>query len=256
MKKLCLLIFLTFFSSPAFASTKVAHVLVALCDNLHQRIYPVPISLGKGGDPEGNLYWGALYGVKTHFRKSKDWILVEEIKNPSENILRRAIFKNKNSDSWMVADAYIGKEIKSTIQDFLEFSSGNNPESILVKYNNKDINLKIGGDANLLAFVGHNGLMDFDLKHSPKGKDDKKREVAILACYSKRYFKEYISNAKATPLIWTNGKMAPEGYVLEAILDSWVLGKTKEETFNETAKAYAKYQKISIKAGRGLFSYE
>jgi len=41
----------------------VAHVVVALCDNVHQGIVPVPRALGNGQDPSSNLYWGARYGV-------------------------------------------------------------------------------------------------------------------------------------------------------------------------------------------------
>lgn len=38
-------------------STRIVHVLVALCDNEHQGIVPVPARLGNGEDPERNLYW-------------------------------------------------------------------------------------------------------------------------------------------------------------------------------------------------------
>ena len=43
----------------------VVHVTVALCDNEHQGIVPVPRAIGNGKDPRNNLYWGADYGVKT-----------------------------------------------------------------------------------------------------------------------------------------------------------------------------------------------
>ena len=54
-------------------SAKVIHVLVALCDNENQGIVPVPAFLGNGEDPTKNLYWGAAFGVKTFFGKSKSW---------------------------------------------------------------------------------------------------------------------------------------------------------------------------------------
>ena len=52
---------------------RTIHVFVALCDNVHQGIVPVPKTLGNGEDPKNNLYWGALYGVKTFFRRSENW---------------------------------------------------------------------------------------------------------------------------------------------------------------------------------------
>jgi len=51
-------------------SLKVVHVFVALCDNEHQGIVPVRAELGNGRDPRTNLYWGAMYGVKTYFSRT------------------------------------------------------------------------------------------------------------------------------------------------------------------------------------------
>jgi hypothetical protein len=52
---------------------RVAYVIVALCDNVNQGIVPVPAALGNGDDPARNLYWGARFGVKTHFNASREW---------------------------------------------------------------------------------------------------------------------------------------------------------------------------------------
>ena len=40
-------------------AARVVHVFVALCDNEHQGIVPVPARIGNGEDPDNNLYWGA-----------------------------------------------------------------------------------------------------------------------------------------------------------------------------------------------------
>ncbi len=69
-------------------SVKVIHVLVALCDNENQGIVPVPKFLGDGEDLQKNLYWGAAYGVKTFFTKSRSWQKVAEFENPKENVLQ------------------------------------------------------------------------------------------------------------------------------------------------------------------------
>ena len=55
------------------AAPRTVHVFVALCDNANQGIVPVPATLGNGQDPQRNLYWGAMFGVKTFFGKSADW---------------------------------------------------------------------------------------------------------------------------------------------------------------------------------------
>jgi hypothetical protein len=55
-------------SMPCFAfgqsPRRVVHVFVALADNQHQGIVPVPAKLGNGDSPLTNLYWGATFGVK------------------------------------------------------------------------------------------------------------------------------------------------------------------------------------------------
>src|SRR5947207_15427790 len=96
----------------------VIHVFVALCDNEHQGIVPVAPSLGDGDDPARNLYWGAAFGVKTFFAKSRDWQLVATISNPRAAILERLVFKHSRKDAYLVADAYRGREIKQAITDF------------------------------------------------------------------------------------------------------------------------------------------
>ena len=69
MKTIGTLFFLSALTICAFAQepVKSIHVLVALCDNVNQGIIPVPAKLGNGDKPDDNLYWGALYGVRTYF---------------------------------------------------------------------------------------------------------------------------------------------------------------------------------------------
>ncbi|MGZ8943598.1 MAG: hypothetical protein ACXW00_12585, partial [Methylobacter sp.] len=61
--------------SPCNAAMPTTHisVIVSLVDNLTQGIEPVPAKIGNGDDPRNNLYWGALYGVKTFLSKADGW---------------------------------------------------------------------------------------------------------------------------------------------------------------------------------------
>jgi hypothetical protein len=227
---------------------KVIHVLVALCDNENQGIVPVPARLGDGEDTKGNLYWGAAYGVKTYFSKSAKWEKVAEFENPKENVLQRIVFKYKNKDVYFVADAYRGSKMKETIDDFFAAVSGAKLENVKVK----NENLQIFGSANLVAFVGHNGLMDFDLDNQPEKQDDAKREAIILACASKQYFTKPLQKTSATPLLWTSNLMAPESYILHDALEGWINGETDEQVRTRAANAYSKYQKISLRSAKNL----
>lgn len=227
---------------------KVVHVLVALCDNENQGIVPVPAFLGDGDDPKKNLYWGAAYGVKTYFSKSRNWEKLAEIVNPKENVLERIVFKHKTQNVFLVADAYRGSRMKETIDDFFAAVSGARRENLAVG----DAKLQILAGANLVAFVGHNGLMDFDLEKQPQKFDDDARDAVILACASRSYFTAPLKKTSANPLLWTSNLMAPEAYILHDALEGWTRGETDEEVRTRAAAAYAKYQKISQRAARNL----
>src|SRR5215469_1590686 len=105
MKSTIVTFFLFIFSCPVFAQSNVIHVFVALCDNKYQGIVPVPAKIGNGQDPDNNLYWGGDYGVRTFFKKSKDWKLIKKQKL-NDTLLERLVFKNINQNYYLVADGY------------------------------------------------------------------------------------------------------------------------------------------------------
>ena len=241
-------IFLLFITFSGFCQTRYIHVLVALCDNVNQGIVPVPKKIGNGQDPANNLYWGCGYGVKTFIKKQTDWKFVKQIKNPSNSIYERLIFKHKDSLVYLIADAYDGAEIKQTVTDFLNYASGKDKGNISVD----SVEIKTGGNANLICYVGHDGLMDFSLDNYPEQADKAKREVIILACASKNYFINHIKRSGAIPLLWTTNLMCPEAYTLDAAIDSWIIHDAPLKTREKAAQAYNQYLKCGIKGAMNL----
>ena len=234
------------------AETKSVHVFVALADNEHQGIVKVPELIGNGDDAKENLYWGALYGVKTFFKGSKDWELKKTISDPSDEIIERIIFYNKKNDVWLVADAYRGSEIKKSVKDFLNAVAGNDSQELKLD----DKTIQINGGANLVAYIGHNGLMDFDIDEDSIKANDKGRDAIILCCKSKQYFQPWLKRFKVKGVLLTTELMAPEAYTLEAALGAWVSKKTADEILEAAAQAYAKYQKCGINPARRTFYSE
>jgi hypothetical protein len=231
-------------------SSKLIHVLVALCDNQYQGIVPVPARIGNGDDPANNLYWGASFGVKTFFKRAGDWTLIAETRNPRDGILERLVFKHRTKDLYLIADAYRGREIKQCVADFFQFSAGRDGETIKAN----SIELRAGGGADLVAYVGHDGLMDFALDSYPQKADGRQRDTIMLACMSKRYFAEPLRNTGARPLLWTTGLMAPEAYVLKAAIDGWTLNEDGNDIRRRAAAAYNQYQRCGTNAALRLFS--
>jgi hypothetical protein len=231
---------------------RVAYVIVALCDNVNQGIVPVPAALGNGDDPARNLYWGARFGVKTHFNASREWRAASSTLNPSPKILERVVYKHRTLDAYLVADAYRGAEIKQATVDFFNVASGSlNPT---FEDGGRTYGLGRGAAAHLVAYVGHDGLMDFQLPALPKRHDDVRRDAVVLACASKQYFAAGLKETGAHPLVWTTNLMAPEAYVLKAALEGWLAGEGGEQVRLRAAKAYDKYQNCGLRAAQRLFA--
>lgn len=214
----------------------LAQVIVCLADNKHQGIVPVKPSLGNGQDPRNNLYWGALYGVKAHLLKA-GWKPVAD-RTPLENgMLDRIVLQQKigKVDARVIAEAWDGREIRKATLRFLKLAAE--------------------GKTHLVAYVGHDGLMDFELKEKIQPvKNAPPTSAAIFACASREYFREILKGIGVHALVLTNGLMCPEAYTLDAMLKAWFSGSDAAATREAVARAYRKYQKCSIKAARGLFS--
>lgn len=236
------------------ATQRIVHVFVSLADNQNQGIVPVPARLGNGFDPVHNLYWGAEAGVKTFFQRSTDWMLLDCAAKPNPYVLERCIFKYRTADIFLVADAYRGNEIKQAILDFFDAAAGGTPETITVGVDQHSISIRARGGAGLVAYVGHDGLMDFQLPIVPRKKDDIHRDAIILACASKQYFAEPLRAAGAYPLLWTTNLMAPEAYTLKAALDGWINRENGEQIRERAAVAYDKYQKCGMRGAHRLFA--
>jgi hypothetical protein len=231
----------------ATGDAKTVHVLVALCDNVYQGIVPVPAAIGNGQEPNTNLYWGAGYGIRTYFRKSGEWKLLETRK-PGDTILERLVFKYAAKNYYMVADAYDGRYIEQCTEDFMNGGSGNKKDTLLLG----GITLGIAGNASLLAYIGHDGLMNFELSGAYSNADGVKRDLIILSCYGKRFFGPYLKTANVNPVLWSTGLMAPEAYTLHDALAGYVAGEGSEAIRERGAAAYARYQKCGLNAAKRL----
>jgi hypothetical protein len=231
---------------------RTIHVFVALADNKNQGIVPVAAILGDGDDPKHNLYWGSSYGVKTYFARSADWQLIASSLRPKPAILERCIFKHRGQNVYLVADAYQGKQIKQAIVDFLDSAAGRGAEDVSVRLGGESVVLKARGGADLVAYAGHDGLMDFQLPTLPQRTIKSGRQAIILACISKSYFSAPLHASGASPLVWTTGLMAPEAYTLKSAFDGWILHESDVQIRERAAVAYNKYQKCGLKGARKL----
>jgi len=223
-------VLVVFLALPALAAPLRVHVTVALCDNATQGIVPVPAAIGDGNDPRTNLYWGAMYGVKSWLKRD-GWKL-EKAVAPHPYVLERIVARKTiaGREVMLVADAWRGSRIREAITSFLERASGE-------------------GGADVVAYVGHDGLMEFDVEPRVHRAAVKPRSI-VLACASLQYFAKHLERAGSPPLLLTTGLMAPEAYTLTAAIEAHVRGGNVREA---AAQAYHKYQKCGVGAARRLF---
>lgn len=149
---------------------------------------------------------------------------------------------------YLVADAYNGKYIKQCTQHFLESTGGIRTDTTVYQ----EMALGISGNATLSAYIGHNGLMDFDVPGNFKNSDGKTRDVMLLACASRYYFSQKFDTAYVRPIVWTKALMAPEAYTIHDAIDAYIDGAPDAEILNQAISAYAKYQRCSKKAAASI----
>lgn len=236
---------------------QLVHVIVPLCDNKNQGIVKVGAELGNGQSPQTNLYWGALYGVKTFLRNSPHWTLLGSTVSRGQR-LEIAVFRATVAGRkvYLVAEAYDGARMAEALTDFLESAAGLRTRRELSFHDgDTEVRAQAGSRADLICFVGHNGLMDTDLPDLPRRADaPRPRAAVVLACQSRAYFARPLERAGCPPLILTTGNMAPEAYSLDAIVRAWAADANRQTVRERAAAAYAKYQRCSLRAARGLFT--
>ena len=230
-----LLFFLAFLTVvSARGEARTVRVFVALADNANQGIVPVPPKIGNGDDADENLYWGTSEGFRSVFRASKDWQKLEAGKPEGGSVVERLSFKHGKHVCTLVAEAWRGSEIKACTEAFFaELKSGN---------------------ADLVVYVGHDGLMDFRLPIIVGNERKKPAGVMVLCCKSRAFFGPHLEALQAKPLLMTEQLMYPGSFLVRDATAAWLRGDSLAEIRMAAARSYASNQDISVKAAAGVFS--
>ncbi|NOQ74579.1 MAG: hypothetical protein GQ574_21385 [Crocinitomix sp.] len=217
----------------------IVHVYVPLCDNEHQGIVPTTPSLGNGMSLKSNLYWATSGGTKAYFKKQSDWKLIYEGLDIDTNVLERVVFEKNYDDTkvYLVADAYRGDRMEETVNDYLAAISGNRPQTILLKDSSE---VKVADAADLIMFNGHNGVMDYIDVQPWINLSDKRTDIVMNACVSYGYLQEEFMLAGGYPLVRSNSLLYPGAYVLEQIVDDWVVGIDEKQLCLNAGATYCK----------------
>jgi len=231
----------------------VAHILVPLCDNDHQGIVPTTESLGDGFNLKSNLYWATSNGLKRYFKEKRQWKMLKDIIYDKDSItLERVVFKRgyeNNAEVILIVDAYRGDKMEDCLKDFFNSLAGELKDTVFIDLDTVLINAK----ADLIAFNGHNGLMDVFVDEV-YNQDSIQKDAAVIACSSMYDFNERLNLLQAYPLVTTNNSLYPGAFIMEAVINNWALMKTDEEIKLSAGDAYHRVKQCGVIGARNLFS--
>ena len=162
--------------------------------------------------------------------------MVDKNETPQgEVVLSRRTYRRVGVNLVMIARAYRGSAMKHCIQDF---------EGAVAH-----------GAFDMVVFIGHDGLMDFQLPMPAKAADQRKTpDCMALCCLSENYMKPRLLAAGGRPVVLTTQKMYPGAFILEAVANTWEAGRDLNKMRESAGISYSLNQKISKKAAMGVFS--
>jgi hypothetical protein len=233
-------------------------VHVALCDSSQ-------IACGGqgAGDPaslDKNLYWGRAFGVRRFFdetargfervgtRRASSGVVLEEL------VYRRVVpargwrlEPDATVEQVVVLRAFHGAAIERATDEF--FLTAAEARHVTLELDGVALRLPV----HVAGYAGHNRLMD---GHRLPSVEHPTTSVPafVFACRSHQYFSEALSAAGSKPLVMTRDLMAPEGYVIEAVVNGLGENLPLVALRERVVRAYAKWQRIPERVARSIFA--
>jgi hypothetical protein len=220
----------------------LVEVHVPLCDNTI--IACGNAKLGDGDTPSTNLYWSTTPGFGKWFaRKGGGWtrVAVETTDTGDKDVLEKHTYRRTMTTP--VAWRKRGVAKRFTLEVTIRAWRGSAIDRALSAYA-ADVSGK-GTSAQLVAFVGHNRLMDVADFKWPEPGSDIKGAIAI-ACDTAPYMKKQVSAATRVPLLMTSDLLFANAAPLEAAVLAFARGGGYAHIRKDAATAYASVQKRPV----------
>lgn len=228
----------------------VVEVFVPLCSNW--QIWCGATYAGQPHVPRTNIYWGAVFGSRTFLERRRSGYERVEVKAVDAVELERAVFRGR------VPQAAWGLERDGELVVVLHALHGSHIDEAVARHYRRAAR---GGTVSFhegererthrvhaVGYVGHNRLMD-GIAYPPllpaAGPRDAPVPTFVLACGSERYFTRALRAVGSEPVVMTRTFMAPEGYVLDAVLQGLAANEPAPLIRGRAVAAYAKWQKLS-----------
>ena len=231
---------------------------VALCDNSI-------INCGAQGDGdniEKNLYWTTSGAVDGWFRRQRAvWKEVSRrdttadqngvlqvrvyrtLVTPDENWQRRGV--TRPFTAYAVMYGWRGKDIDKALKAYMDDLYTCAPRSVPLPTGGA---LQAGGQAHLVAWIGHNRMMDLELPELRQlllrtdGCTTQPKGMIAVACRTGSYLGRYVSAEQRVPLLLTDSLLFAGTHAFEGAARAFISGGTLADIRAAAAKSYAEGQ--------------
>ena len=248
----------------------VIQVHVPLCDN---DVIPCGNArLGDGDRPDGNLYWATTEGTTGWFgRRGGGWkqvlaadgaaVALPEVLDV--RVWRREVVTPRawrgpgapaRYSLYVVAFAWRGERIDDALHRYAEDLHGLTSASLALP---DGTTLAIGGGAHVIAYVGHNRLMDlpgFDWRGFAARGDATPRGAVAIACHTAVYVQDVVPGPTRVPLLFTRDFLLASSAALEGAVLALAGGGDYAAIRRGGAQGYATGGKKTLAHVFGAFS--
>lgn len=244
----------------------VVQVHVPLCDNTI--IACGNAKLGDGDNPETNLYWATTPGFGSWFaRKASGWkrvLKLREGETGDKDVLALHVYRRSVTApaAWrkrgapakieidIVVHGWRGSAIDRALAAYAAEISGTSTRPITLDGAHS---LDAGGAAQIIAWVGHNRLMDLDTFAWPAPGAKTTGTIAI-ACHTAAYMEDKVPSATRVPLLMTRDFLFANAAPLEATVLAFAAGGSYANIRLAAATAYAGVREREVRHVFGAFT--
>jgi hypothetical protein len=221
--------------------------------------------LGDGDNPDTNLYWSTTPGFGEWFsRRGSGWKRVVHRRDLDADVLALDVYRRtmRTPAAWkkrgapatyeldIVVHGWRGKSIDRALAAYARDVSGGPARTIAL---DDKSTLDAGGAAQIVAYVGHNRLMDLDTYAWPKPGAAVQGTIAI-ACHTAAYMESTVAGSTRVPLLMTRDLLFSNAAPFEATVLAFAAGNDYAAMRLDATTAYADVQKDSVKRLWGVFT--
>ena len=246
------------------ADLRAGHPLVTVLDVPLCSNRQISCGGGGAGDPaslDKNLYWGRGFGVRRYFDETaRGWALVAR-SSPGGAILEQRVYarefggvtfgleREQKVRHLLVMRAVNGDAIEAAIDEFYELATRGGRVRFDESGSPREERVHVVG------YAGHNRLMDgYRLRDVDRPEAAEALPAFVIACRSAPYFSAALTAHGSTPLVMTRDLVAPEGYVIEALVNALGTNSAPREIRARVISAYARWQKLSENVAATIFA--